>query len=289
MSIEFDINTTGQFNFFSIVTEKGRLIPWEGSSETSGEKTKWYIPKRKERLTVEDFFTEYNIPKRIVPDNCFVALDAPDIYPSGENVQFIDKDSGYILAEIFFEELEPSFYLKVEEGTGEKVYKPRKLGEYSYERSVMHHPILNEDIQGVLVTLKTWDIDSKFRRRKRDELHQVFVDINDDWDPESGHSRCWNKILVESSFKGPGDVASVNKPVEYIEESRSFLFPRKMFIYKAEGVPPELLLSSAGIYLRLDEENKFNKQPKESYQIGTRLIFRKDIPAGIGEPRRIMF
>ena len=177
MSVEFEKDNKGQYHFLNLVKENGEFLQWYGNSGHENKKSVTHF-SRSERLTLDDFLTRYQIPfDRFDPGNCFLTLGNEFQYPSGEDIQFVNKDTGLIMAEIFFEELDLA-YLKSPLGCKskeERKYKPRGLTEDSYEKKSFDHPILGEKVDGTMVTIKSWTLDKKFRRRERDDLRSVFV------------------------------------------------------------------------------------------------------------------
>jgi hypothetical protein len=290
---QFSKDEKGQYHFFHIVHDNGAFKPWYGYLETPEQQRRRFHAAEPERLTIEDFVTRYNIPiEHIDPGNSFMTLGSPNQYPSGEFVQFVDKDTGYTMTEIYFEELNPDsfFFYKTKE---DRKYRPSNLTHFSYEPKTMEHPVLGERVDGVHIIMKSWVIDRKFRRRERENPHSIFVVFEDEWDPDSGEARRWNRLFVESEFieEGESEGFSVNRPVTFIEQYRAFHFPGQMFMYVTVGDPPKLVFSP-GRVIDLNEEQHppdFSFKEKNLYKVGDRFVAKENIPQEIGEPRRITF
>jgi len=211
-------------------------------------------------------------------------------YPNGEDVFFVNNKTGFIIAELFFEELDFDEF----KGREERVYKPSSLTRYAYERETLDHPILGEKVDGVRVDSRTWSIDSKYKRYDREAIRTLFAIFDENWDPSSGEARELKYIMIESYYEGQPDQGrqSVKKPLDYTETLRAFHFPEVMFMYVAAGDPPRMTFFSPRERLDtiLEKDPLDHTFPKiDSYEVGGRFISREDIPVDLGVPKRIKF
>jgi hypothetical protein len=270
MTTEFGIDGTGQYHFFDLVTDPSRLVPldWNFNPISRDEEV-----KPMERFTVEALTRNHKIPERLVPENCFIVIGRNGEYVE-EGLSYVDKDSGFTRVEIVFEEINP----EIDRPVGEKVFKPRKLINYTYEEGTINHPILGKEVKGTLVTTQVWLIDSMFRRRERDNPSMQFNSYEDDWDVASGEPKILNWVVMESNFEevlGQGHIP-VTKLARFKEIMRVFFLPSASYMYVPFGEPAMMTFNPRAVRIA-DEVVTVGP---ESSEVLTRVL---------DEPKQLLF
>jgi hypothetical protein len=282
----FSKDETGQYHFLDIVLDNGMMYEWPGWSGVKSKVDRISIGPP--RPSLDELLERFDIPfERLGIDlNESIVMMGSEFYPSGEELLFVNKDTGFVNTEIFYEELPR------DDDASKREYKPVALSQHLYKFATLKHPIIEEKIDGVAVESCTWDIDSKFRRRSRNEIGEYFFIYDEDWDPSSGKPRISNQILIESEFevKQESENTSVTIPIEFTEKYRTYIFPEEMFIYCAMSDPPRMVfLPKRTLVSPETDQAETRVVVKDSYKVGKRIIRREEIPVELGEPRKLMF
>lgn len=156
------------------------------------------------------------------PENAIPFISSEIGYPNNIHLVFVDEETGLTRTEIHFSSVGKKLGLPDELPQ----IKPAQLDIYDYEEIVAPSPFYPEPVNAILVTVRSWDLDSIFRRTHRIQLQQILVSFYAQWSKADGGPRELERFYSESRFKPASpreDIKSVRQSATWIEEWRSFL------------------------------------------------------------------
>lgn len=232
MGLEAPEGNRVQPNFFNLVENPGQkpTIPVPESSLSKPRVPAW---------SVEEFIQLYNIPAQRYSSGRFPIIRESG-YPEGIDVQFINSSTGLVEVDITFEEQDPSALKRLDE----RSHKPTQIRFYTYRPQEYVDPVTHKLVSCTSVVERTYQTDTRFRKRAREELRRCSIIPDPEWDQASGLPRSWGTVLVESVFEGPAVTSdsSVSRPEPWVEAWRSFLSYEFMLIFTRSKTTGKLIL-----------------------------------------------